>query len=52
MKGKVILLFLMAFVIMIDLYLAGRSATKRPEVFYLVGALMLFGALLLAAGRS
>jgi hypothetical protein len=42
----------MAFVIMIDLYLAERSSTKRPEIFYLVGGFLLFGALLVASGLN
>lgn len=49
--SKVILLFIMAFVIMIDLYLAGRSSAKRPEIFYGVAALMLFSAFLVASGN-
>jgi hypothetical protein len=48
--SKAVLLFLMAFVIMIDLYFAQRSSTKRPEIFYLVAALMLFGAFLVTGG--
>jgi hypothetical protein len=42
------LLFFMACVIMVDLYLANRSDVKRPEIFYAVAAVLLFGALLLA----
>jgi hypothetical protein len=44
---RVISLFLICAVLMVDLYLAERSATKRPEIFYGVAALMLFMALLL-----
>lgn len=47
---KVITLFLMATVIMIDIYLANRDSVKRPEIYYGVAALMLFAALLLAGG--
>jgi len=47
---KTLLLLLMSLVIMIDLYFAERSATKRPEIFYLVGGFLLFGALLVASG--
>jgi hypothetical protein len=49
---KIALLFFMSVVIMIDLYLAERSKSKRPEVFYLIAALMLFGALLAAGGAG
>lgn len=44
--GKAVLLFFMAAVIMIDIYLAEHSRVKRPEIFYGVAALMLFGAFL------
>lgn len=49
---KALLLLLMALVIMIDLYLAQRSSTKRPEIFYLAGGFLLFGALLVASGMN
>jgi hypothetical protein len=49
---KATLLFFMAVVIMIDLYLAGQNTVKRPEIFYGVAALLLFGALLVASGTG
>ena len=44
------MLFFMSAVIMIDLYLAEHSKTKKPEVFYGVAALLLFGAFLVISG--
>lgn len=43
-------LFLMSAVIMVDLYWAQRSTTKRPELFYAAAAIMLFAALVMARG--
>lgn len=42
---KSITLFCICAVLMVDLYLAERSETKRPEVFYGAAAIMLFFAL-------
>lgn len=44
-----VLLLLLSIVIVIELYLAQRPATSRPEVFYAMAALALFGALLTVA---
>jgi hypothetical protein len=43
-------LFLMSAVVMVDLYWAQRSATKRPEVFYAAAAVMFFACLLAVRG--
>lgn len=43
-------LFLMSAVIMVDLYWAQRSSTKRPGLFYAAAAVMLYAALMLASG--
>jgi hypothetical protein len=40
----------MSAVIMVNVFLAERSDTKRPGVFYAAAALMLFGALMLVRG--
>jgi hypothetical protein len=45
-----ILLFLMSGVIMANLFLAGRKPQIRGE-FYIVAALMLFAALMVASGQ-
>lgn len=51
MAGRMSLtLFLMCAVIMVDLYWANRSSTKRPELFYAAAAVMLFAALLVVRG--
>jgi hypothetical protein len=43
-------LFLMSMTVVINIYLAQRSQSKRPEVFYGAAGLMLFAALLVASG--
>lgn len=48
MTSDPLALFLMSAVVMINLYLADRSTAKRPELFYIMAGLMLFGALLAA----
>lgn len=47
---KVGSLLLMSLVVLADVYLAHTTETKRPEMFYFAGAIMLFGALLTTAG--
>jgi hypothetical protein len=37
-------LFLLSFVIVIEIYFAQNSRIKRPEIFYGLAALTLFGA--------
>lgn len=46
MSDSPLLLFFISAVFVIDLYLAQRPKTKRPEAFYAVAALMLFAALM------
>jgi hypothetical protein len=41
-----ILLLLLSIMIVIELYLAQRPNTSRPEIFYAMAALTLFGAFL------
>jgi len=41
-----ILLLLLSIVIVIEFYLAQRPTTSRPEIFYAMAALTLFGAFL------
>jgi len=49
-ESKPLILFLLAVVIMIELYFGQRSTIKRPEIFYGLAALMLFAAFLIVGG--